>query len=468
MSKIALLVDFGSTFSKFTAVNLDQATVIDQLTLPTNSKGNLINCYLKGKEEILKSTSIADNQIEEYFCSSAWGGFRMIAIGLTESLTSEAAQRAALGAGTRILDTYCYKLSIEQVLKIKKDNPDVILLTGGTDGGNQDIICYNANLLSQYLQDGVVLYAGNQEAIPKIKEIFSQSPLKIYYTENVMPTVNVLNANPVRTIARNIFMKKIIQTEGISDVAKFSNVPIIPTPTAVLKAAELLADGTKEHSGIGPLAIIDIGGATTDIHSVGDGLPKGDNIFFEGLEEPYLKRTVEGDLGMRSSAGSLVKNTGLSEFQNMLGNVDWSIEHIKQACKIRINQPNYIAQTDREKFFDDNLAFIAANTAMTRHVGKFRLHHTPTRTVYYQTGKDLRDFQTVIGTGGVIVHNRDPKVILKKACQNTENVLKPTNPLCLIDNNYLISTLGTLAQSYPDIALKLLKKNLNISELITN
>jgi len=457
MAKIALLIDFGSTYSKFIAVDLAHESIIGRITLPTNSQKNLMNCYSEGKQKILQQANIKNEPVEEYFCSSAWGGFRMIAIGLTETLTAEAAKRAALGAGTRIIKTYHYRLQPEQVLEIKAADPDVILLSGGTDGGNQEIICHNAQLLNDILTHGAILYAGNQEAIPVIKTIFTNKNLKIYYTENVMPTVNVLNAVPVRTIARDIFMKKIIQTEGISEVAKNSSLPIIPTPTAVLKAAELLADGYDSEPGCGPLAIIDIGGATTDIHSVGDGLPNNDNIFFEGLEEPYLKRTVEGDLGMRSSAKSLVKGVGLTEFQQQLGK-NWTLPEIEQACQIRVDQADYIATTEREKYFDNHLAFIAADYAMARHTGRFRIHHTPTRIVYYQTGKDLRSFQTIIGTGGVIVHNENPQSILKKACQDAPTVLKPTNPTCLVDSSYLISTLGILAQKYPKIALKLLKE----------
>jgi hypothetical protein len=159
MSKIALMIDFGSTYSKFTAVDLDSVKIVGRVTLPTDSQKNLINCYSQGKEKILQQ--IETNQpIEEYFCSSAWGGFRMVAIGLTATLTAQAAQRAALGAGTRILKTYYYRLKDAQVEEIKDADPDVILLTGGTDGGNHDITCDNASVLNRILDHGVILYAG--------------------------------------------------------------------------------------------------------------------------------------------------------------------------------------------------------------------------------------------------------------------------------------------------------------------
>ena len=458
MSKIALMIDFGSTYSQFTAVDVDSVKILGQVTLPTNSQENLMKCYSLGKEKILQMIDV-DQPLEEYFCSSAWGGFRMIAIGLTETLTAEAAKRAALGAGTRILKTYSYRLKPEQVEEINLADPDVILLTGGTDGGNHDIICDNAQILNDKLHHGVILYAGNKDAVDKMKQIFTNRNITVYYTENVMPSVNVLNAVPVRTIAQEIFMKKIIQTKGISDVAKNSSLPVIPTPTAVLKAAQLLADGYKEQTGIGPLVILDIGGATTDVHSVGDGLPTTDDTFFEGLEEPYLKRTVEGDLGMRSSAQSLVKSKGLEKFKEQLGS-DWTDEKIEQACQIRINNADYIAKTPSEKYFDNNLASVACDFATNRHAGRMRKQHSLNRIIYYQTGKDLRKFKTIIGTGGVIVHNDAPQRILKEAFQTDTKVLKPVDPTCLVDKHYIISTLGILAQKYPKQALQLLKENL--------
>lgn len=459
MTKVALMIDFGSTYSKFTAVDLDHCSIVGQVTLPTNTQKNLINCYAQGKHAILKKIDFLPESIEEYFCSSAWGGFRMIAIGLTETLTTQAAKRAALGAGTRILRTYDYKLTKQQVAEIKQDDPDVILLTGGTDGGNSEIVCHNAQLLNQYLDSGVILFAGNNDIIPEIKNIFRNPNLTIYYTENVMPTVNVLNAEPVRQIARDIFMAKIIQSEGINEIAQHSTLPVIPTPSAVLKAAQLLADGYGDIQGIGPLLIIDVGGATTDVHSVGKGLPQTDDTFFEGLEEPYLKRTVEGDLGMRSSAQSLVDAIGLESFQELMG-PDWSLDDIHKSIQVRVNEADYLARNAREKDFDNHLAAIASNLALTRHAGKIRSHATPTRTVFYQTGKDLRYFKNVLGTGGVIVHNSAPKKILHKACRIQPNVLKPISPECLVDKNYLISTLGILAQKYPEVALKLLKENI--------
>lgn len=299
MEKLVLLADFGSTFSKFIVVDLVKVKLIKKLTLPTFAEADLMDCYSKATEQLCRQLEIHPSDFsEQFFCSSAWGGFKMVAIGLTESLTVEAAKRAALGAGTRILKNYHYKLDDTQVQEIAELAPDIILLSGGTDGGNQEVILHNALLLSQLLKDTTVLVAGNQQANDKICQLFKHSSCTLYLSENVMPKVNVLNVEPVRAVARTIFMNKIIEAEGLNQVAKFASRPIIPTPTAVLEAAKLLAKGTATESGLGDLALLDIGGATTDVYSIGKGLPADEQTFFEGLAEPLSKRTVEGDLGM--------------------------------------------------------------------------------------------------------------------------------------------------------------------------
>ena len=124
-------------------------------------------------------------------------------------------------------------------------------------------------------------------------------------TENVMPQLNELNVEPAREEIRKIFMEKIIEAKGLRNAENFVNGILMPTPAAVLKAARVLSEGSDEESGLGDLIVVDIGGATTDVHSIADGEPTKAGVNVRGLEEPFAKRTVEGDLGMRYSAVSL-------------------------------------------------------------------------------------------------------------------------------------------------------------------
>ena len=126
-----------------------------------------------------------------------------------------------------------------------------------------------------------------------------------------MPQVNVLNADPSRREIRRIFMERITHAKGLDEVGEKIGPVLTPTPDAVLQAAKLLSLGTENRPGMGDLLLVDIGGATTDIHSVGDGKPKQPKITIdgkeselriEGLQEPLDKRTVEGDVGQEALA----------------------------------------------------------------------------------------------------------------------------------------------------------------------
>lgn len=454
MNMFILLVDFGSTYTKFTAINVTTIQVVAHLSLPTSHEQGIMTCYQTGETSLLHQLGLPMFD-DVFICSSAWGGFRMIAIGLTESLTAEAAKRAALGAGTRVVKTYHYRLTKEQVEEMNQLNADIILLSGGTNGGNQQIICHNAKMLHRYLSSGTILVAGNEAAISEIRSLLTNTHLTIYYTKNVMPKVNVLQAEPVRKIAREIFLKKIIHTNGIDLVAKKSLLPIIPTPTSVLLAIQLLADGLPTIEGIGHTLVVDVGGATTDVFSVGNPAITDDQTFFEGLEEPYSKRTVEGDLGMRYSSESLIEAVGFEDFQRLFCG---DKQALYRSIQKRIVQPTYLPDTKQEQQLDVLLASNAVALSVNRHVGTLRASQTPNRTIFYQNGKDLRNFPNVIGTGGVLVHHPQPKQILKHACISDRIHLKPISPKFFIDTHYLFSALGLLSQKYPKEALLLLKK----------
>jgi uncharacterized protein (TIGR01319 family) len=458
MKKLVLLIDFGSTFTKLTLVDPNAMTILHTTQLPTSNQAGLQLCYTEGKKALLQAQKLSEQvNLEEYFCSSAWGGFKMIAIGLTKSLTLEAAKRAALGAGSRILQTYCYRLTPVQLKDIQQQKPDVVLLSGGSNGGNQEIICHNAQLLAQLPPQIALIVAGNEDTYGTLANIL-QGRKNTYFTENVMPEVNKLNPIPVRKIAQEVFLEKIIHSKGIQQVAAHTNAPIIPTPTAVLAAAKLLKEGTKTIKGLGELVVVDIGGATTDIHSVGYGLPQAENVFFEGLEEPYLKRTVEGDLGMRSSAVSLLESL-LENSQQIQSLPTWKQNSLQEACAYRRSHPNYVPQTQEERQIDQFLAQSATAIALKRHAGKRRKEYTPNRTIYYQQGKDLQHFQTIIGTGGVIIHSPSPEDLFKSDSLSTDTLL-PVAPQIIIDQDYLLSAMGLLSQHYPEAALTILKKKL--------
>lgn len=455
----SLLIDFGSTYTKLTAVDLDRASIIGTSKSYTTINSTIKDGFEHAKKDLLLSIGDPSITFNHYAsCSSAKGGFKMIAIGLSPTLTAEAAKRAALGAGTRILKIYSYGLSHADLNEINDLEPDVILLSGGTNGGNVQGIISDAETLTGLTDDIPIVVAGNQDAYPEIATLFEQSGHTFYLTENVMPQVNILNPLPVREILRDIFMTHIIEAKGMNDLeSEIGNISM-PTPSAVLSAAALLANGTENQSGLGDLLVIDIGGATTDIHSIGTGRPTHPDIRLEGLQEPNEKRTVEGDLGMRYSAESLLHSVGNQAFQEYL---TLPIDEITEKCQFRAQHPSYISNTKEDIAFDNTLAKIAIETALNRHAGTYRREPTPNRVLLFQTGKDLQPFKTVIGTGGILVHNNAPLDVLS-ACLKKEQdpYLKPVDPCLYLDASYLLSSMGLLAQTYPDIALTILKRNL--------
>lgn len=455
----SLLTDFGSTYTKLTAVDLDTATIIGSSKSYTTINSTIKEGFDRAKEDLLLSIGDPSISFNHYAsCSSAKGGFKMVGIGLSPTLTAEAAKRAALGAGTRILKIFSYGLSDVDLSEINNLQPDVILLSGGTNGGNMQGIISDAKKLTTLTIDIPIVVAGNQDAYPEVSKLFTQSGHTFYLTDNVMPQVNILNPLPVREILRDIFMTHIIEAKGMNDLDSEIGSISMPTPSAVLSAASLLSNGTDRQSGLGDLLVVDIGGATTDIHSIGTGHPTSPDIRLEGLQEPNEKRTVEGDLGMRYSAESLLHSVGIKTFK------DYSplpTEVIEDKCYFRTQHPSYIATTKEEKDFDNTLAKLAIETAINRHAGTYRREPTPNRTLVFQTGKDLQSFNTVIGTGGILVHNDAPLDVLSACLKKEEDTyLKPIDPSLYLDASYLLSSMGLLAETYPDVALTILKNNL--------
>lgn len=455
-----LLIDFGSTYTKLTAVDLEKEIVLGTSKSKTTIETSIMNGFYSAKKELIETIKQPNIEFKHHFaCSSARGGFRMIAIGLSPTLTTEAAKRAALGAGTRILKVYSYGLKEEDIREIESLDPDIILVCGGTNGGNTEGIIKDVTLLTSLTRTFPIVVAGNEEAYPTLEALLSPTNLPYYMTENVMPQINVLNDQPTREILRDIFMKKIVEAKGMDTAEKEIGNILMPTPTAVLHAAEILAHGTTSEKGLDNVLVIDIGGATTDLHSIGDGKPQNLEIRVEGLQEPTAKRTVEGDLGMRYSALSLLESVKTTGFTRYLPDI--TEEDVYQKCEYRSAHPDMVAESEDEIAFDEAMGKIAIETAFNRHAGSYRREPTPSRVLLYQTGKDLGKFQSVIGTGGILIHSQQAETMIAACLREVDDpYLKPIQPNFYLDQSYILSAMGLLSDEFPDIALRILKKYL--------
>ncbi len=464
--KAYLAIDFGSTYTKLTAIDLDNevilATAKDITTVENDIMIGFNKAFEKLKAEINKKVNFDSiNFVSKTACSSAAGGLKMIAIGLVPELTAEAAKKAALGAGARVIKTYAYELNSRELEEIKDTALDIILLAGGTDGGNKDCIIHNAKMLADYQIHVPVVVAGNKAATDEVEKILKDAGIDCYITENVMPFINKLNVEPSREEIRKVFMSKIVEAKGMKQAEDFIGGILMPTPAAVLKASEILATGTDDEEGLGDLIVVDIGGATTDIHSIAKGEPTKPSVMIKGLEEPFAKRTVEGDLGMRYSAIALLEASGTRKIRNYLHDSLKQVD-VKAQCQYRHDNIKMVPQSEEEIRFDEAMAKAATELAMTRHCGVLECVYTPMGTMFNQSGKDLTETPYVIGTGGVIIHSLNPREILKAGNFNEQDPihLKPQDPNFLVDRTYILSAMGLLAQEYPNTAIRIMKKYL--------
>ena len=451
-----LFIDFGSTFTKLTLVDIKNEEIIATEKSYTTVETDVTIGYEEALKRLFAKVKVECNIVKKLACSSAAGGLKIIAIGLVPELTAEAAKRAALGAGARVIKTYSFNLNNDELKEINESKADMILLAGGTNGGNYDCVVHNAKMIAKHCIKVPVVVAGNKSCNDEIKEIFSEN-IEYYITENVMPSLNHLNVDPARETIRNIFMKKIVNAKGMENIESSISGILMPTPASVLKAADALSRGSRDEDGIGDLAVIDIGGATTDIHSIAEGAPSKPSVVFRGLEEPYSKRTVEGDLGMRYSAMSVFEATGNKTIKRYLKHDDFNIEN---EFKNRYENTNFVATADREVEFDEAIAKICADISMKRHAGKVEPIYSPMGMMYSQDGKDLMELPFVLGTGGVIVNSKNPKDILQAAIFTMEDPtsLKPRHPKYLLDKEYILYAMGLLTMLDNNMAVRMLKK----------
>ncbi|MDD7410457.1 methylaspartate mutase accessory protein GlmL [Fusobacterium gastrosuis] len=465
MIEVYLAIDFGSTYTKLTAINLNDREIIASTKALTTVEIDVMQGFDKAYGELL---DILDNKFGKNYiikyrnaCSSAAGGLKIVAVGLVPDLTTEATKIAALSAGARVIKTYAFALSDSDIEEIENLDYDILVLSGGTNGGNREYILKNARKIVESKIIKTVIVAGNEYVQDEIKEIFKNSKFEFFMSENVMPVVNKINAENLREIIREVFMKNIVKAKGMENVQKIVENIIMPTPAAVMKAAEILSDGTENIDGIGNVLVVDIGGATTDVHSIGKGLPKTNNIQLKGLEEPYSKRTVEGDLGMSYSSMALYEATTLNKIRAYLGRKESKIS-IKDSFKYREQNPNFIAEQEEDLLFNEMMAMICTEIATNRHAGVLECIYSPMGTIFSQSGKDLTDIKYIVGTGGIIANSRNPQKILELALYKEEDTLslKPKYAKFLVDKEYILSAMGLLSKDFPDIALEIMKKNM--------
>ena len=455
--KAVLLIDFGSTYTKLTAVDVESETLLGTAAAYTTVQTDIndgLNEGLAKLEQVIGKLTYD----KCYACSSAAGGLRMVTSGLVPELTGEAAKLASLGAGAKVVGIYAFQLTEDDLQDIIASKPDIFLLVGGTDGGNTECILHNAKMLATIKPEFPVVIAGNRSAARECERILSGCD--VYVCPNVMPKFGVLKIEETQKQIREIFLNRIVQAKGLSKASELLSDIMMPTPSAVLQAMNLLAQGCEGEPGIGELVAVDVGGATTDVYSIADGMPEHMSTVYKGLPEPYAKRTVEGDIGMRYSIQGIVDAAGIHQISRLSG---LSLERAQELVDDLKNHTDKVPNGDLElEALDFALASCAVKEAVARHSGTIEETYTMMGQVFVQEGKNLTKVRQIVVTGGSLIHTKRTEQIAAHALYSPQDPasLRPKEADVWVDRTYILAAMGLLSSYYPQVALRIMKKEL--------
>jgi uncharacterized protein (TIGR01319 family) len=443
-----LCVDFGSTFTKAALVEPLTGellgTASHRTTLPdAGGRGDILDGLDACRAELAR-THPGVEDAEVLACSSAGGGLRIAVVGNEELVTAEAGRRVALSSGgkvvavlSRVSDDAAYRDLARTTL------PDVVLLTGGTDDGDEEGLLLGARRITASGWRGPVVVAGNPAARSEVESVLGELPVVV--TDNVVPRIGVLEPEPARRAIREMFLSHVIGGKHLSRRADFTSMVRGATPDLVLTGVEVLAAQTGGDG----VVVVDIGGATTDVHSVVKLDPEEAALSREVVANTPVTRTVEGDLGMRWSA--------LSTWEAGRG-ADLLGDHLHPAAVRRAANPSFLPETPAESNEDEQIAATAATLAVRRHVGRSRVVVGPDGRVVERTGKDLREVDLLVGSGGVLRHSSPEavrRVLSGLTGPSPEGWQQPEHPRVVVDRDYVLAAVGLLSERRPDAAAAL-------------
>jgi len=449
--ELAVIVDIGSTFTKAVLVDISAGCLVARAQTPTTVNDGVQKGLLKAENDLLAKAQVTPQQVGlRLAASSAAGGLRMVTIGLVPELTAEAARLAALGAGARVMAVFSYKLNAADLCKIDALHPDVLLMAGGADGGDYETVVHNANALANLATRPPVVYAGNINAADEVSTVLRQDGFDVRVTANVMPRLGRLQVDETRQAIRKVFLESIVENKGLDVVRRWADNNVVPTPAAVQSGVALSAEMLQ----VDKLLAFDIGGATTDVYSIGGSTPRT-GAHLQGLPMPHRMRTVEGDLGLRVSLPSLLEAMPPCDFGELFG---INVEQVRPL----LSQLEEDYSTPLPEHIDVALARACVSIAAVRHAGTIELLPTPMGYTGIQRGKDLSTAEVVIGTGGILSRSPHIQDILASCAASPRNPLSllPTTVRALQDKDYILYAAGLLADDHRDAAVELLRESL--------
>ncbi len=463
MTGLIACVDFGSTFTKAALVE----TGTGKLVATASHRTTIDTDVLDGWDACLEQLAAVEpgaREAEVLACSSAGGGLRIAVVGNEELVTAEAGRRVALSSGGRVVHVASGGLDGSAVEALRESRPDVVLLVGGTDGGNAEVLLGSARALAGAAWPGPVVVAGNVDVRDEVAGLLEGAGTPYVLADNVVPRIGVLAPDSARHAIREMFLRHVIGGKHLSARADFTQMVHGATPDVVLTAVELLARGLDEdRSGAGDVVVVDVGGATTDVYSVIELDPEDSGLSREVVATVPASRTVEGDLGMRWSAESTV-GAGTA-----LGLVDDAgREALEATAAARHADPGYVPEDQRELGRDQELASVAIGVAVRRHAGRAQVVFGPDPSagsgqrgrVVERTGKDLREADLLVGSGGVLRHSgtAGPEVMGRHLGDDGQGWQLPEHPRVVVDVDYVLAPAGLLADRHPEASYRLLNR----------
>lgn len=449
-----LVAEIGSTttvVNAFRDIDTDSPVFWAQGQAPTSVLEGDVRVGLKGAiDDLCKKMNIDSLEYDDMLAtSSAAGGLKMTVHGLVYDMTARAAREAALGAGGIIHFVTAGKLRRTDLKRIEEIKPNLILIAGGVDYGERDTAIYNAEMIRSLGLTTPIIYGGNIENSEEMKLIFDEeSGQKLYNVENVYPKIDDLNVEPCRKIIQDAFEDHITNAPGMEHVRDMVSGPIIPTPGAVMECTKIL------NEKLGNLMVLDVGGATTDVHSVTEDSDQIASLLIS--PEPKAKRTVEGDLGLYVNRMKVIESIGEEKFRKELADID-----VDKTLKSYVAIP----KNDDEIKLVERLCEEAVLRAVERHAGTIRYIYGPSGRSTVAEGKDLTEVQYIVGTGGALTRLPHRVEMLKMIPKHNESgmlLFPEENVEVLVDNDYIMASLGVLSMKYKEAALKLLEKSLDI------
>jgi len=402
--------------------------------------------------ETIITPDTGDEGVDIYVStSSAGGGLQMMVAGVVKQMTGESAERAALGAGAIVMDVIATndgRRPHERIERIRQLRPDMILLSGGTDGGTVEKVVElgeliaaarpTARLGAQYQLP--IIYAGNKDARQPVKDLLAKR-CALSIEDNIRPVLERENLKPARDAIHELFMEHVMaHAPGYKKLMKWTEVPIMPTPGAVGIIMQTIAH-LEDISVIG----VDIGGATTDVFSVWQ---KKDD---KGVKSEVFNRTVSANLGMSYSVSNVFAEAGLP---NVLRWVPFEIDErdLRNRVRNKMIRPTTIPQSLESLMVEQAIAREALRLALIQHtdlaVGLKGVQQARTIGDTFKqssSGRSLVDMlglDILVGSGGVLSHapRRSQAAMMLIDAFLPEGVTRVT-----VDSIFMMPQLGVLS-----------------------